>query len=65
MRDTGESFRGGIHFVMGGLALALGLYNVMRFVESRGSAHAINATAYTLLVGLEIVNTHHHWSKAE
>lgn len=60
-----ETAKGVVHFVMGGFAFALGLYNVMRFVESRRAAHAINATAYTLLVGLEIVNTHQHWSRED
>lgn len=61
--ETGETFKGGIHFLMGGLALALGLYNVMRFMEVRGRGHAINVAAYALLLGLEAKNTKHHWGR--
>lgn len=60
---SAESFKGGAHFVMGGFAGALLLYNVMRYAETHAWRNALNVGAYTALFGLELVNAKHHWGK--
>ena len=55
-----EGFKGGVHFVVGGFAAALTLYNVMRYAETTERRNLFNACAYLSLFGLEFVNTRHH-----
>ena len=61
---TSEHFKGGVHFVVGGLAATLTLYNLMRYAEDTQRHSLVNACAYALLFGLECHNTKRHWSKA-
>ena len=58
-----ESFKGGAHFVMGGLAATMLLYNVMRYGETKQARNLTNTCAYLLLFGLEWANCRHHWSR--
>jgi hypothetical protein len=58
-----EGFKGGVHFVVGGFAGACLLYNLMRFAETRERRNLVNIGAYAALLGLEAVNTRHHWGK--
>jgi hypothetical protein len=65
MADTGETFKGGIHGVMGGLAAAFALYNLMTYSQTRQRRNAINAAIYFSLWALENVQAHHHWSQRD
>jgi len=60
-----ESFKGAMHFIEGGIAFAIALYNLQRFTETKSRRNLINVVAFGLLVGLEAVNTRHHWSKLD
>ena len=60
---SGETFRGGVHFVVGGFAAALTLYNVMRYAEDHETRNLVNIIAYAGLFGLEWKNTQHHLRK--
>lgn len=60
---TPELFKGGCHFIVGGFAAALALYNVMRYVDTQERHSLINAGAYLALFALEFYNTKHHWSQ--
>lgn len=58
-----EQFKGGVHFMVGGFAATLSLYNAMRYIETQERHSLVNLCAYTLLFGLEWRNCRHHWSK--
>lgn len=58
-----EAFKGTVHFIEGGLAAALTLYNLMRFLETRERRNLVNTCAYGLLWWLEYHNTRHHWRR--
>jgi hypothetical protein len=58
-----EDFKGGVHGLMGGLAAAFALYNLMAYGERRETRNAINAGIYFGLWLLEGVQARHHWSK--
>jgi hypothetical protein len=62
---SGEDFRGGVHFVVGGVAAALTLYNLMRFIETKERRNLVNACAYGSLFVLEVTNTRQHWTKPD
>lgn len=59
-----ESFKGGVHFVVGGIAVALALYNLMRAIETHERRNLVNTGAYAALFLLEWRNTRYHWSMA-
>ena len=59
-----ESFKGGVHFLVGGFAFAFALYNTMQYGATKQRRNLFNACAYTALFGLEYVNTAHHWRKS-
>lgn len=64
MSDRSEQFKGGVHFVTGCLAAAMGLYNAGEALsERRQLRHVVNAAIYALAVGWEFVNTAHHLGK--
>lgn len=59
---TGEAFKGGLHAFTGGLAMAMALYNLMRFAEERRAKNGLNAAVYAGLWAFETINTREHWS---
>lgn len=61
-----EVFRGGVHFLSGALAFAMGLYNLSRTQDADAKPrHVVNAFVYLGLVcPWEAVNTYHHWSSS-
>ena len=58
-----EDFKGGIHGVMGGLAAAFCLYNLMSYGERRERHNGINAAIYLGIFVLESYQARYHWSK--
>lgn len=57
---TSEAFKGGVHWVLGGLALTCGLYNALRFSETRSLRHGVNAAVYGCLWCFEWRNYREH-----
>lgn len=58
--DPSERFKGGVHFVAGGIATAMCLHNLLRWVEDREWRNGLNAGVYAALVAFECVNTLGH-----
>lgn len=61
--NSGELFKGGVHSVMGGLAAAFALYNLMAFSQTKEKRNAANVAIYASLFVLEGFQTHFHWSR--
>jgi hypothetical protein len=63
--ERGEVYRGGIHAVVGGLVLALFLYQVIRIAEHGPERHlVVNALVYGPLALYEHWQTLRHWRHA-
>lgn len=60
--DVQDTYKGAVHFLMGVLAGAMGLYAVGQWLEDRDRAHAVNAALYLSLVPIEAIQARRHWS---
>ena len=63
--SSNEQFKGSVHAVMGGLAAAFALYNLMTYQQTKERRNAVNAAVYFSLWALENIQTHCHWSQRD
>ena len=63
---SGESFKGGLHYLVGSLALTMACYSSLRLTES--SDHRIhlllNVLVYLALWAFEAYQAASHWGRA-
>lgn len=58
-----ETFKGGVHFVTGGIAVAMLLYNTMQLAETGDKRNLLNVVIYGLVVPFEAAQALHHWRR--
>ena len=61
---SGDTFKGGIHAVVGHLAATMCLYNLHAYQERKGRHHLLNVAVYAVLVLFEAHHTRQHWRQA-
>lgn len=57
----GESFKGGVHFMLGSLVATVCLYNALEWSRRRELHLALNVAVYAPLWGFELYQTFRHW----
>lgn len=63
MNETGDLFKGGIHFVLGSLAATACLYNALEWTRRSEVHSAVNVAVYGGLWIFELYQTRGHWAR--